>query len=276
MPPLDEGEPLTVTGSLSIPPTEEPVPAVIITHGCGGVWGSEVGWVEELNDLGLATLIVDSFGGRNITEICTGRETINVASPIVDIYRAAEELDRHRWVDASRLAIMGFSFGGRAAIWTAFTRFKKAYGGREFAAHIAFYPSTCFIELADESVSGGSIRILHGTEDDWTPIDQCEAMVGRMAADGTDIQLLAYPGAEHSFDNREVGWAVRHLVLEGVSPRNCTFVEVDGAIIDLDTGYVGGVGSTCIERGVSYGYNADSRQAAAADIAGFLTETLQP
>jgi dienelactone hydrolase len=276
LPALDDGAPVTVTGSLSIPPTDEPVPAVIMTHGCGGVWGSEVGWVEELNDLGFATLIVDSFGGRGITEICTGQETINVASPIVDIYRAAETLDRHRWVDGSRLAIVGFSFGGRAAIWTAFTRFKETYEGREFAGHIAFYPSTCFIELADESVSSGPIRIFHGTDDDWTPIDQCEAMVERMAADGTDIRLLAYPGAEHSFDNREVGWAERHLVLEGVSPRNCTFAEIDGAIIDLDTRDIGGIGSTCIERGVSYGYDAQARKDAATDLAAFLTDILRP
>ena len=268
--------PVTVTGFLSIPPTDRPVPAVLLTHGCGGVWGSEVGWVDELNELGFATLIVDSFGSRGITEICTGQETINVASPIVDMYRAGAALDAHPWVDGSRLAVIGFSFGGRAAIWTAFDRFKEAYGGRDFDGHIAFYPSTCFIELADESVSSGAIRIFHGADDNWTPIDQCETMVDRMAADGADIGLLAYPGAEHSFDNRELGWSGGHFVLRGVSPRNCVFVEIDGEIIDLDTGDVAGVGSTCVERGVNYGYNAEARRDAAADLAAFLADVLQP
>ena len=276
LPTLDVGSPLTVTGFLTIPPTDEPVPAVIMTHGCGGVWGSEVGWVDELNDLGVATLLVDTFGARGINEICTGLETINVGSPIVDIYRAAEALDDHPWVDGSRLAIMGFSFGGRAAIWSAFTRLKDVYGGPDFAGHVAFYPSTCFIELADETVSSGAIRIFHGTDDDWTPIEQCETMVERMAADGTDIELLPYQGADHSFDNQDLALSGRNLLPQGVSPRNCTFMEIDGAIIDLDTGDVAGVGSTCVERGVSYGYDADARRAAAADLAAFLTQVLEP
>jgi dienelactone hydrolase len=238
------------------------------------VGGAELSWVNDLREVGIATYVVDSFRGRNISNICTGGETINVASPIIDLYRAAEVLDGHPYVDSSRLAVMGFSFGGRAAIWSGFTRFQDAYDGRVFAGHIAFYPSTCYIELADEEMSGGPLRLFHGTEDNWTPIDQCQEMINRLASAGADAVLTGYPDAGHSFDNPGLAWAVSHFSPASVSPRNCTFTEINGAIIDPDTGDVAGVASPCVERGVNYAYNPTAREAAAIDLISFLDDIL--
>ena len=43
-----------------------------------------------------------------------------------------------------------------------------------FAAYIAFY-TPCWITFRDdEEVSDGPIRLLHGTADDWTPIEPCQ------------------------------------------------------------------------------------------------------
>lgn len=197
-------------------------------------------------------------------------QTINVASPIIDVFRAAEVLDRHPYVDGSQLAVMGFSFGGRAALWSAFSRVQELYGGRPLQAYVAFYPSTCFIELLDEAVTGGPIRIFHGTADDWTPIDQCERMVDRWNASEVDAAIFAYPDAPHSFDNVSLAYGQLHASLGALSPRNCTFLERDGAIIDQDTGEVAGVGSQCVEAGVTYGYDADARVAAETDLLEFL------
>jgi dienelactone hydrolase len=275
MPPVDDAPPVTVEGRLTVPPTEEPVPAVIITHGCSGVdWNN--GWVRDLLEAGFATFVIDSFGGRGVTEICSGRETLNVLSPVVDVYRAADLLDDHPYVDSSRLAVLGNSFGGRSAIWSGFTRFQQAYDGRAFAGHLAFYPSTCFIELVDEDLGGAPLRLFHGTADDWTPIDQCEAMVERLTADGSDAVIHAYDGAAHAFDSAALAWAPSHFHPDGVSPADCTFVEQDGAIIDTDTGTVAGVGSTCVRRGVTYAYDADARAAAAADLLADLAEMFAP
>ena len=275
MPPISEGEPVTIEGRLTVPPTDEPVPTVIIAHGCGGVGSAEVGWIAELAEAGYATFIVDSFGGRGITEICSGRETINVLSPVVDVYRAAELLEENPYLDASRVAVMGFSFGGRAAIWSGYSRFREAYDGRTFAGHLAFYPSTCFIELAEEDLAGAPLRIFQGTDDDWTPIDQCEAMVERLVEGGADAVVHAYAGAGHSFDDVGLAWAVSHLQPSGLSPGDCTFVERDGMIIDTDTGDVAGTGSSCVRQGVTYAYDAEARSLAAADLLHDLIEMFE-
>lgn len=273
-PDLETGDPVTVSGLLTVPPTDEPVPVVIVAHGCGGVGDAELSWVEDLESLGVATFVIDSFGGRGIGNLCTGRETINVASPIVDLYRAAQVLEDQPYVDTSRTAVMGFSFGGRTAIWSAFTRAQTAYEGRPFAGHIAFYPSTCYIQLADEEASSGPLRIFHGVEDDWTPIDQCVELVDRLAHDGYDASLIAYPDAEHSFDDASLAWSGNHFSPQAVSPRSCHFVEMDGVIVDPETGTVAGVDSVCVEKGVTYGYNATARAAAAEDLIAFLEQVL--
>ncbi len=275
MPALIDGDPVTVSGLLRVPATETPVPGVIITHGCGGVGGAELSWAADLEAHGIATFVVDSFRTRGISNICTGQETINVASPVVDVYRAADVLDDHPYVDGSRLAVMGFSFGGRAAIWSGFTRFQDAYQGRQFAGHLAFYPSTCYIELADEEMGEAPLRIFHGTADDWTPIDQCQDMIQRLASEGVDAALHAYPDAGHSFDNAGLAWAVNHFSLNGLSPRNCSFVEIDGVIVDRDTGGLPSVDSRCVERGVSYSYDPVAREAAATDLIDDLDAMLQ-
>lgn len=271
LPPIEDGRPVAVDALLTIPPTDSPVPGVIIAHGCGGVSSAELAWTDVLADAGIASLVIDSFGTRGIDFICSGEQTINVASPIIDVFRAAEMLDQHPYVDGSQLAVLGFSFGGRASLWSALTRLQELYGGRPFQAHVAFYPSTCFIELEDEETTGSPIRILHGTDDDWTPIDQCERMVARWNADGVDAAIFAYPGAPHAFDNAGHAWGQLHASLGALSPRNCTFLERDGAIIDQDTGDVAGVGSPCVETGVTYGYDADARTAAERDLLDFLS-----
>lgn len=274
MPALDEGTPIEIEATLTLPPTEEAVPVVLITHGCGGPGDSEKSWAAFLERIGIGSLLVDHFGGRRIGTICFGGETLNVASILVDLYRAAEVLEANPYVDSDRIAVLGLSFGGRAALWSAMTRFRDRYDGRTFSGHIALYPSTCFITLEDEhEVSGAPMRILHGTADDWTPIGQCQDYVDRMREHDVDIVLLPYDGAPHGFD---MSSGPRPAVeIPAVSPRGCSFEERDGEIIDADTGEVAGVRSKCVEIGVHYGYDPDAAEKAREDMAVFLEEIFE-
>ena len=273
LPPLNQGRPATIEGWLSLPAAPDPVPVVIIEHGCGGLGAGERDWGRHLVAEGIATLVLDSFGGRGVTEVCSGGDTVNVADLIVDVYRAADIARADPRIDGDRVVVMGFSFGGRTALWSASTRFQEAYGGTPFQGHVAFYPSTCYIRLEGETdLTGGPIRILHGTADDWTPIEPCQEHVDRLAAAGVDAALLPYPDAHHSFDNRSLAWGVRHFSPSGLSPRRCRFVEEGGVIVDPDVGTVAGVDSACVERGVSYAYSAEARRAAEQDLLQFLDE----
>lgn len=271
MPPPEEGTATTVTGMLSIPEGRGRLPAVVLTHGCGSITSGEQGWEKRLNEFGVATFLVHSFGARHIPEVCTGQYQVNIASMLADAYGALDLLAAHPRIDPARIAIMGLSFGGRTALWTSHKRFQERYssGTNQFAAHLAFYPASCYIQLADETeVSEGPIRIFHGTADDWTPMGQCQAYIERLQNAGIDAVLFAYPDAHHSFDDPQTPFMT---IPDALSPGNCNFMEQDGQLIDPETGREPGIDSSCVVRGVSIGYNAQAEQQAVADVKEFLS-----
>ncbi len=276
MPLPEEGRSTTVGGILSIPESSGQIPAMVITHGCGGITSAETGWARQLNEFGLATLIVQSFGARRITGICRGEGEVNIATVLADAYAALEYLESYPRIDPKRIGILGLSFGGRTAIWASSERFQARYNNSEnqFAAYIGFYPASCYLQLADEEkVSGGPIRIFHGMADDWIPIAPCQEYIERMQQAGIDADIFAYPDATHSFDNPTNDPPVQ--LFSVLSPGNCAFVERDGQIIDPDTGKEPGIDSPCVIRGGSLGYNEEAYQKSIEDMQTFLEDVFQ-
>ena len=62
----EQGPPTTIAGELRLPAAgdEQRLPAVIMVHGAGGVYGNADAWADAINDLGVAVFILDSFSGR--------------------------------------------------------------------------------------------------------------------------------------------------------------------------------------------------------------------
>ncbi len=271
MPPIEEGEPVTVAGNLRIPATGEPVPLVILVHGCGGVSGAALGWARDLEALGIGSFVLDSFEGRNVSSVCSGSEGVNQASLLVDLFRAVDVLDSHDHIDRSRIAVMGLSMGGRTALWSAQERFQDQYEGRPLAAYLAFYPLGCYIELENETaVAGGPIRIFHGEADNWLPIGQCETYTDRMSSGGVDIGLFAYADAHHAFDDR--GLADTYPVVGALSPRNCEVVEEGGVLTEVSVGGPATASNSCVERGATVAYSPEARAQASEDLIAVLNE----
>jgi dienelactone hydrolase len=265
--------PVVVTGGLTLPPGAGRTPAVILAHGCSGVTAGIQAWASTLVEWGYAVLVLDSFGGRDIQEVCTGRWSISSLSRILDAYRALELLATHPRVDPARIALMGFSHGGRIALWAAMERFRERWarpGAPGFAAYLAFYPASCWYTLAGEAaVSDRPIRLFHGTGDDWTPIGPCREYLGRLQRAGRDVALFEYPGAHHGFDNAALGPAVRYA--QALNPSTCRWVEEpDGRLVDLDTGRLASVDAACLRRGVTIGYDPGGHRQSVADVRAVL------
>jgi hypothetical protein len=56
---------------------------------------------------------------------------------------------------------------------------------------------------------------------------------------------------------------------------NCTFVEVDGRIIDAGTGQPAGMKSPCVVSEGTFGYDVDAQRQASADVQRFLKVLLK-
>src|SRR6202022_4793685 len=85
-------------------------------------------------------------------------------------------------IDAGRIAVMGFSKGAVAAVYSSNERFRKMYGAQnvEFAAHIGLY-TPCNVTYRDDGkVTGKPIRLFHGIADDYVSIGRCAEYVQRL------------------------------------------------------------------------------------------------
>ena len=196
---------------------------------------------------------------------------------IVDVYRALEVLAKHPRIDPSRIALMGFSRGGQAALYSSLKRFQRLHGpaGQEFAAYIAFYPLCNTTFRDDEDVADKPIRVFIGSADDFVPVAACRAYVERLKAKGKDVWLTEYAGAGHSFDNRALKTPVK--LEKATTTRKCECAEADnGVIINVKTGQPFTYADPCVEYGPTLAYNDQAATAARMAVKDFITTTLKP
>jgi dienelactone hydrolase len=270
------GRSTIVAGELRIPKRgTDKLPAIILVHGSGGINDSLDDWARELNGIGLAVFVLDSFAGRGIVSTVTDQSQLDHLAMMVDTYRALGVLAQHPRIDAARIAVIGFSKGAVAAVYSSARRFRKQFGGtNEFAAHIGIY-APCNTAFRDDSkVTGKPIRLFHGTTDDWVPIAPCRALVTRLKQAGTDITLTEYPNAYHGYDNPTFTKAVR--VTQAQNERNCVLEEGDrGAIVNASTRKPFTPADACVERGAQLAYNATAHKATVTAVKEFLAATLK-
>lgn len=268
------GEPTTITAALRIPATSaERVPAIVMLHGSLGISSGLERWSRELNDLGIATLMVDSFTGRGIVDTRTEQSQLGMLTTMYDAYRALELLAKHPRIDRQRIGILGGSRGGGPALYSSMTRFQRMYAepGTRFAVHLVFYTSCNTTYVGDTDVGDAPIRLFHGTADDAGPLEPCRAYVERLQNAGKDVQLYEYAGAHHGFDN--VDPSIRIRLEQGETPAFCVLREEPvGRLVNVDTGQPFTYRDSCVRRGVTLAGDAAARAAVVEDVKRSLAQ----
>src|SRR3981081_4878621 len=77
--------------------------------------------------MGISTFVIDGFTGRGLTSVNTDQASLGRLNFILDIYRALDILAKHPRVDPERIALMGFSRGGQAALYASLRRSHKMW-----------------------------------------------------------------------------------------------------------------------------------------------------
>jgi len=226
-----------------------------------------------LNEIGVATLAVDSFSGRGIIETVTDQTRLGRLNMIIDAYRALDLVSKHRQIDGTRVAVMGFSRGAQSSVYSSLARFQKMHGptgGATFAAHIGLY-TPCNTGYHGDDVVGKPIRLLHGTADNYVPIGPCRDFAERLSKSGKDIRLIEYPDAHHVFDAPALKEPRK---LEGAATtRRCLLVEGDhGTVLNQETKQPFTYGDACVEKGPTIAYQEAASTQAKAYVRGFLKE----
>ncbi|MBH5371909.1 dienelactone hydrolase family protein [Bradyrhizobium glycinis] len=273
-----DGQPVTIAGELRIPRTKtEKLPAVVLLHGSAGIAAWMEDWSKELHQLGIASFVVDSFSGRGIVTTVNDQAQLGRLNMVVDAYRALDLLAKHPRIDPNRIAIMGFSRGGQAALYSAMNVLYETFGpanNLRFSAHVAFYPDCTTTYLKDGDVAGKPIRILIGTEDNYSSIDACRSYVDRLAKAGKDATLIEYQGAHHNFD---VPVFKTPVVSRGaIVVRRCRLAEdSDHTIINRETQKPFTYNDACVGKDPTLAYDEAATNQARLFIREFLTQTLQ-
>lgn len=120
------GPSVTLTGELRLPRQKsKQYPAVLLLHGSGGISGYIDDWAKEINAMGVATFIIDSFTARGLYKINDDQSQLGRLAMIVDVYRALDVLATHKNIDKSRIVLMGFSRGGQVTLYSSLKRFQQ-------------------------------------------------------------------------------------------------------------------------------------------------------
>lgn len=207
-------------GVLYLARGEEPKPTVLLLHGCPGL-EKNLDLAVRLRDQGLNSLLFHYRGCWG----SAGRYDLRTVPR--DVTAAVDYLAGCPRVDSGRIAVLGHSMGGWAALVTAaaeprlravavygaaarlgnslrrspefiaeeFTRF-LATTPEEFAWQAAMVAEQTDALAAAAAIEPRPLLVVHGTADRWVPVAQARELRERA---GPSCRYIEVEGADHAF-----------------------------------------------------------------------------
>ena len=200
--PGSEGE---MPGTLSAPEGTARLPGVLVLHTIAGPGPNLDAFARELAAAGFVTLAPDVFALHDFG--ADGRTDHPLISG--DLAGALGFLAAQPRVDPDRLGVVGFSFGGRAAVRLAAahpTRLRAVVVYYAIASHAALGRALSGRAARAEPLAArvGTLRapvlIHHGEADASVPVEQAHLLHRALVAAGKSSTLYTYPGAHHLFN----------------------------------------------------------------------------
>lgn len=221
-----------IPGYLTLPPGSEGknLPALVLPHGGPGArdeWGFN--WlVQFFTARGYAVLQPNYRGSTGYGDAWFGRNGFQAwKTAIGDVNDAGRWLVREGIADSAKLAVVGWSYGGYAALQS------QVLDNALYKAVVAIAPVTDLERLRDENrnytnfrlvdefvgrgahVAEGSparnaaaftapVLLFHGTRDENVGVGQSRLMKSRLEEAGKQVRYVEYDGYDHSLDESSV------------------------------------------------------------------------
>jgi dienelactone hydrolase len=175
-----------------------PAPGVLVAHEGGGMTDHPKDRARMLAEAGYVAFAMDTFGERDLT-IDRGRALIQQLRADLDLLRlraqtALELLRSQPGVDSSRMAAIGFCFGGTTVL-------ELARSGADVACVVGFHAGLSTSRPQDARNIRGKVLVCQGADDPIIKADEREAFAAEMTAAGVDWQMQLLGRVGHSFTN---------------------------------------------------------------------------
>lgn len=177
-----------------------PKAAVLVIHEWWGINDHIRAMTERIAALGYVAMAADIFGKdvRPATKADASKlaAAYRQDTPLLRARAKAglEALAKQPGVDTTRLAAVGFCFGGSTAL-------ELARSGAPVKGVVSIHGALSTPDAADAKNIKGRVLALHGAADPWVTWAQVDGFQKEMHAAGVDWELLAYGGAVHGFTN---------------------------------------------------------------------------
>jgi dienelactone hydrolase len=174
-------------------------PGVLVSHDAGGLSEHAKRTARRLAELGYVAFALDYYGGGvRLPPEEVGARYIELGNDPLRVRSIAtaglEVLVASEYTDSSKLAAIGYCFGGTVSL-------ELARAGADLRAVVGFHSGLATSRPRDATNITAKVLVCIGAEDPIVPPDQRLAFEEEMRGGGVDWQLHLYGGVGHSFTN---------------------------------------------------------------------------
>lgn len=180
--------------------SEEKRPAVLVSHAWGGRDEFVAAKARKLAELGYLGFALDMYG-KGVSG-SGPEENARLMQPFMEdraklqrrINAALYAVKLMPWVDDSKIAAIGFCFGGLCVL-------DLARSGADIAGVVSFHGLLGAPDNIDKPQIKGKVLVLHGHDDPMAPPEQVTALQQELTESGADWQVHVYGNTMHAFTN---------------------------------------------------------------------------
>jgi dienelactone hydrolase len=180
-------------------------PGVLVVHQWMGLTGYEKHRAEQLAALGYVAFCADIYGKgvrpKDTSEAgaLAGKYKGDRALLRARVNAGLDTLEKNELVDTSRVAAIGYCFGGTTVI-------ELARSGANIAGVVSFHGGLDSPTPADGKNIKGKVLVLAGADDPFQKPEDLTAFESEMRDSKVDWQIVFYGGAVHAFTQPNPGF----------------------------------------------------------------------